>query len=209
MMNDDVRHKTATQRKNEAKQVVLAQCCRDLAASIKKHGGRKPYGVVSNMVRDLKGVCPWINRHMIDFAYKKFIKNQAKSITPLVVEGDGRPVPDTSTGTRPRGRPTGTTFAEKMSYRYNIARAHDAAAIEYHQEKITALNKGKNVERDCLKKIIEKQKKKFGLGADVRIHLEAIRSRYYRGYLSVSSYGPKTLISTVEPKLVELIIQMS
>ena len=66
----------------------------------------------------------------------------------------------TSTGTRPRGRPTGTTFADKMSYRYNIARAHDAAAIEYHQEKITALNKGKKVERDRLKKIIEKQKEK-------------------------------------------------
>ena len=43
----------------------------------------------------------------------------------------------------------------------------------------------------------------------MRVHPEAIRSRYYRGHLSVSSYGPKTLMSTVEPKLVELIIQMS
>ena len=37
MMKDDVRHKTATQRKNEAKEVVvLDQCHRDLDASIKK-----------------------------------------------------------------------------------------------------------------------------------------------------------------------------
>ena len=174
-----------------------------------KNGGRKSYGVVSNMVRDLKGVCPWINRHVIDFAYKKFIKNQAKPITPPVLEGDGSDVPDTSTGTRPRGRPTGTTFADKMSHKYNLARAHDAAAIEYHREKITALKKGKYVERGCLKKIIEKQKAKFGLEADVKIDPEAIRSRYYRGHLSISSYGPKTPMSTVEPKLVELIIRMS
>ena len=38
MVKDDEsqRHKTATQRKNEAKQVVLDQCCRDLAVSMKK-----------------------------------------------------------------------------------------------------------------------------------------------------------------------------
>ena len=36
MMKDDARHKTATQRKNEAKKVILDKCCRDLAASIKK-----------------------------------------------------------------------------------------------------------------------------------------------------------------------------
>ena len=37
-MNNDVstRHKTATKRKNEAKQVVLDKCCRDLATSVKK-----------------------------------------------------------------------------------------------------------------------------------------------------------------------------
>ena len=87
---------------------------------------------------------------MIDFAYKKFIKTQAKSITPPVVEDDGTDVVDTST--RPRGRPAGTTFVDKLSQKHNIARAHDAAAIEYHREKITALNKGKNVERGCIKK---------------------------------------------------------
>ena len=37
-MKDDIsiRHKTAIQRKNEAMQVVLDQCCSDLAASMKK-----------------------------------------------------------------------------------------------------------------------------------------------------------------------------
>ena len=38
MVKDDEcqRHKTATQRKNEAKKVILDKCCRDLAASVKK-----------------------------------------------------------------------------------------------------------------------------------------------------------------------------
>ena len=89
-MKDDVsiRHKTATQRKTETKQVVLDQCCRDLAASMKKNGGRKAHGMVSNIARDLKGVCPWINIHVIDFSCKKFIDTRAKSITPPVVEED-------------------------------------------------------------------------------------------------------------------------
>ena len=43
----------------------------------------------------------------------------------------------------------------------------------------------------------------------MKIDPEAIRSRYYQGNLSVSSYGPKTPLSEVEPKLVELIIRMS
>ena len=183
---------------------MLDQCCRDLVASVKKNVGRKPYGEVSKMVRDLKGVCPWINRHVIDFAYKKFIKSQAKSITSPMVKEDGHDIPETST--RPRGRPTGTTDSDKLLHKRNVAQAHDAVANEYHQEKIIALNKGKNLKRGCLKKIIEKQKQKFGLDTNIKIDPEAIRSRYYRGNLTILSFGPKSPMSKVEPKLVELII---
>ena len=127
---------------------MLDQCCRDLVASVKKNVGRKPYGEVSKIVRDLKGVCPWINRHVIDFAFKKFIKTQAKSITSPVVKEYSHDVPETST--RPRGRPTGTTDSDKLQHKYNVARAYDTVAIEYYQEKIIALNKGKNLKRGCL-----------------------------------------------------------
>ena len=58
-------------------------------------------------------------------------------------------------------------------------------------------------------KKIEKQKEKIGFTGDVKIEPEAIMSRYYWGHLSVSSYGPKTPISKVEPKVVELVIRMS
>ena len=57
-LNERKRHKTATQRNHEAKKVVLDQCCNDLSLAIKKNGDRKPYGMVSGMVKDLEGVCP-------------------------------------------------------------------------------------------------------------------------------------------------------
>ena len=160
------------------------------------------------MVRDLKGVCPWINRHVIDFAFKKFSETQAKLITTPRVEEDGCGVVET-TSTKTPGRPAGTTDADKLKHKHRVAKAHDTADIEYHNVKMIARKKGKNVERGCLKKIIKTQKQKFGLGDDVKIDPEAIQSRYYRGNLSVMSYGPQSPMSRVEPKLVELIIRMS
>ena len=36
-----------------------------------ENGGRKLFGIVNEMVKDLKGICPWITRHVINFAYEK------------------------------------------------------------------------------------------------------------------------------------------
>ena len=93
----------------------------------------------------MKGVCPWIIRHVIDFAFKKFSETQAKLITTPVVEEDGYGVVET-TSTKTPGRPAGTTDAGKLKHKYQVAKAHDAAAIEYHDVKMIACKKGKNVE---------------------------------------------------------------
>ena len=64
------RHKTPTKvdRENKANQLVLDKCCKDIEEAFQKLDGRKLYGIVAKMVKDLKGVCPWINRHVISFA---------------------------------------------------------------------------------------------------------------------------------------------
>ena len=36
-----------------------------------ENGGRKLFGIVNEMVKDLKGICPWITRYVINFAYEK------------------------------------------------------------------------------------------------------------------------------------------
>ena len=61
-----------------------------------------------------------------------------------------------------------------FKHKYRVAKAHDAAAIEYHNVKMIARKKGKNVERGCLEKTIKTQKQRFGLGDDVKIDPEAI-----------------------------------
>ena len=81
MVNVNKRHKTPTKsdcstskRESEAKQLVLDECCLELYESSEENGGRKLYGTVAGMVKDLKGGgCPWISRRTINFAYNKFL----------------------------------------------------------------------------------------------------------------------------------------
>lgn len=101
-------HKTPTKvdREKEAKQLVLQKCCKDIEEATKKLNGRKPYGIVSEMVKDLEGVCPWISRHVINFAYKKYLKEKEgerkESDSPHLPED--LEVPPTSK-IKPAGRP--------------------------------------------------------------------------------------------------------
>ena len=62
--------RTYVDRENKAKQLVLEKCYKDINEATQKSDGRKPYGIVSEMVKDLKGVCPWINSYAMNFAYK-------------------------------------------------------------------------------------------------------------------------------------------
>ena len=57
------RHKTPTKvnRENEARQLVLDKCCKDIEEASLKLDGRKPYGIVAEVMKDLEGVCPSIN----------------------------------------------------------------------------------------------------------------------------------------------------
>ena len=74
-MSNDAGHKTPTKsnssRKDIAKQAVLERCCSEIDEAMVENGGRKLYRIVAEMLKDLKGVCPWITRHVINFAYEK------------------------------------------------------------------------------------------------------------------------------------------
>ena len=48
------RNKTFTKREQGAKQAVLQKCCLELKDAAQCNSGRKPYGIVSGMVCDLK-----------------------------------------------------------------------------------------------------------------------------------------------------------
>ena len=66
-MSNTRRHETPTKgttsRQDVAKQAILERCCSEIDEAMEQNYGRKLYGIVVDMVKDLKGVCPWITRH--------------------------------------------------------------------------------------------------------------------------------------------------
>ena len=110
--NTKRRHKTPTisndnkERENAAKQLVLDKCCLELYEAAEKNDGRKPYRIVTEMVNDLKSVCPWITRHTINFAYRKFIATKEKRLE--------EESPDVKGNQSLGGRPVGSTMEAKV-----------------------------------------------------------------------------------------------
>ena len=210
MVNTRKRHKTPTksnasnsaERENAAKKLVLDRCCLELYESSQQNGGRKPYGAVAEMVKDLKNVCPWISRHTINFAYNKYIEAKDEAL-------DVEKLPDVQVLQNLGGRPIGSTREAKMEQKNRLRECLNACASDFNEAKNVARKNGKYLKKGCLNEIIKKQKAIFNLSESIKIDKEAIRSRYYRGSLTVTSMGPTSPMSAVEPKLVELIIRMS
>ena len=202
----NTRHKTPTKvnREHEAKQAVLDKCCSEIAEAVKENGGRKPYGMVAEMVKDLKPSCPWISRHTINFAWSKYGKTEAPTQTETPSASAATP-----DAVKPVGRPSGSTNDAKYDLKMRREMCLDAAAVEFHEMRNRAKRDGKYVKKGCLENIIKQQKAKFKLSDNIKVHKEAIRSRYYSGNLNKSAKGPYSPMRLVEPKLVELIIQMS
>jgi len=196
------RHKTPTKtnREHEAKQAVLDKCCFEIDEAVKTNGGRKPYGMVAEMVKDLTPSCPWISRHSINFAWTKYGKNEAATETET---------PSAGGGAKSIGRPSGSTNDAKYDMKMRREMCLDAVAVEFNERRNVAKREGKYVKKGCLENIIKQQKAKYNLSDEVKVDKEAIRSRYYRGNLHKSSKGPYSPMRLVEPKLVDLIIQMS
>ena len=196
------RHKTPTKRGNTAKHSVLDNCCKEIAAAIKKNDGRKPYGMVADMVKELETGFPWINRHVINYAFDKYTAAQKA----MAVEA---PIADVDNNSNLGGRPVGTTNKEKHDLKSRTRLCLDAVATEFHEKRNIAKRDGKYVKKGCLDDIIKQQKRKFNLSDSVKIDQSAIRARHYRGRLKVKSFGPASPMADVEPKLVELIVRMS
>ena len=179
----NTRHKTPTKvnREHEAKQAVLDKCCSEIAETIKENNGRKPYGMVAEMVKDLKPSFPWISRHSTNFAWTKYGKNEAtiQTETPSASAS----TPDSM---KPVGRPSGSTNDAKYDLKLRREKCLDAVAVEFYDMRNITKRDGKYVKKGCLEDIIKEQKIKHNLSDSIRVHKEAIRSRYYSGILHKS-----------------------
>ena len=213
-MSSAKRHKTPTKgtgtttsRRDVAKQAVLEKCCSEIDEAMKENDGRKPYGIVADMVKDLKHVCPWITRHVINFAYEKHTGRWiTRAKEPMVVKEKEQPTETPKPNVR--GRSIRTTNEAKHEMKVRKQKCLEAASLQYDYEMKTAKQRGRYIRRGTLARIIREQKEKFNIPDAIKIDREAIRSRYYRGNLFAKNVGPESPMSDVEPKLVELIIRM-
>ena len=122
------------------------------------------------MVRDLKSLCPWINRHILNYSFEKFTSAQKKHrSTPSSEENN------TNLG----GRPVVTTNKEKHDLKIRTRECLDAAATEFHEKRNIAKRDGKYVKKGCLDDIIREHKIKFGLSENIKIDKEAIRNNHF------------------------------
>ena len=105
------------------------------------------------------------------------------------------------------GRPVGTTNTNKYFRHTAIVAAKNEITIEYMNVK--ERNKGKKLEYNCLKNIIEKVKAKRNL-VDTEIKSTTIMRRIQRKKpMATGRPGPDSPLAAVESKVVAICIQMA
>ena len=120
----------------------------ELYEATKQNGGRKPYGMVADMVNDLKATCPCISRHSINFAYGKYMGSKEDK---LDVD-----IPDIAVTQNVGGRPIGSTKEAKLELKCQLRDCLNACSSEFHEHKNVAKKDGKNLKRGCLEGIRRK-----------------------------------------------------
>ena len=166
------RNKSVTKREHEARKAVLNTCCLDLDDATKSNSGIKPYGMVSQMVLELKSSCPWISRDIINYAYKMFLDSKKKD--EELKKASQPSITTTSDPQSKGGRPLGTTDTAKFNQKRITMSYLDAIAHEFHEQKNVAKREGRNVKKGCIERIIEANRKEFNLLDDVKFDKVAI-----------------------------------
>ena len=214
--NTTTRENTTKKLKNDMRQAVLEKICKELYDSSEKNGSKKPYGSVAKIVNDMKTDFPWMNRDVVNYAFKLYkgkmtSDNTATEGNTGSTSGSGdTPNDDAASSERKKvGRPVGTTKVNKFKKDVAIRLCLDEAAMKYHNVRKDSRARGSHAKKKSLRRIIEEVKKKYGLEDDVSIKESTIRGREYRNSLIVKSMGPASPMVDVEPVLVDLIVKMS
>ena len=191
--------------KNDIRQAVLDKICKELYESSQRNSNKKPYGSVAKIVKDMKTDFPWMNRDVVNYAFKKYQNEKRKTSGSEDIDNNLVAAPTQKKGSRP----VGTTMVNKLKKEVATRLCLDQIAIEYHSMRKDARADGRKAERGTFTSIVKRAKEKYGLGDDVVIHESTIRGREHRNSLIVKSMGPESPMADVEPVLVDLIIKMS
>ncbi len=72
-----LRSKSWAKTNRDRRSKLLNEVCRELLYTVSTSpNGKMPYGEVAKVVKNLKNDNPWINRNVINFAFKKYVKQK-------------------------------------------------------------------------------------------------------------------------------------
>ena len=193
---------------------LLNEVCKELHyALLMSPTGKMPYGEVAKIIKGLKEDNPWLNRNVVNFAFKKF---QAKKKKNAALMEDGKSVGTSRTecsspSVTPKpsvGRPKGLTNLVKYHMKEVFMAAKNEITSEYHQEKQKKHAKGEKLPDGWLKNKISSVCNKRGIPDYAsQISLSTIQSRTKA--IVLQGGGSESLMAPVEPHLVELICAMA
>ena len=83
MMADSKVGRSLKQASRDLKNAFLNKVCREIEyAANSSVSGKIPYGFITKLMNEAKAEEPWINRNIINFAYKKFCEKKKTTKDP-------------------------------------------------------------------------------------------------------------------------------
>jgi len=219
------RSKSWVKTNQERRSKLLNEVCRELFYAVSTSpNGKMPYGEVAKAVKILKEDNPWINRNVINFAFKKYMhqkKEEVSSVERTDVSSRASVVDTDTTSSTTKtvstatvstntviGRPKGLTNLKKNHEREVVTAAKNEITQSYLEMKEKYKEKGEKLPDGWLKKEITRVCNIRGIPNYVpKISLNTIRSRTKA--IVLQGGGSETLMAPVEPHLVELICSMA
>ena len=197
------------QATKELRNAFLEEICKQIDSALRASGnGKVPYGFVTKIINETKTEEPWINKNIISFAWKKFSERNITKGVEKVVDNqrDDCSVKELKTSRLKGGRPKGTTLLMKRHLKESVIAAKNEITSIYHEKKKECNKKGENIPNGWLQETINSIRIKRGLPPNIKIPISTIRNRTKTIIMQES--GSETLMSCIEPHLVELISAM-
>ena len=186
--------KSLCEERRKYREKVLHSLCTEISYAAKtSKNGRVPYGLINKLISQTKNEEPWINRNVLNFAYKKFCQKMESLVLDTVAKVPG-------------GRPKGSNNLSKHHIKEVVFAAKNEIAAIYLEEKEKYKKEGKKLPNNWLNNKIAEVSAIRGIPS-VSINVATIRSR--KGGNVLQGGGAETLMASVEPHLVELICAMA
>ena len=214
-----LRSKSWAKTNRDRRSKLLNEVCRELLYTVSTSpNGKMPYGEVAKVVKNLKNDNPWINRNVINFAFKKYVK-QKKEEGKVVASGASVVGTDTTSSgtTKTVSTATVSTKVVAIGRPSNLKKEHEKEVVTAAKNEITHdylatkneyKQKGEKLPDGWLKKKVISVCTKRGIPEYApKISLSTIRSRTKA--IVLQGGGSETLMAPVEPHLVELICAMA